>query len=248
MKRLTRLLLAFLLIPTFLEANPDPKSNAASTTSADPSFSEYFRTETAALQRACLANIHSLKDWQSNREEYRRQLQEMLGLWAMPTKTDLNPVVTGELERDAFSVEKVQFQASPHLYVTGNLYLPKNSSKPAPAILYVCGHSRVVTNGVSCGNKVGYLPKEHANPVPEGHATIAQRFNVGVDAPYPASPEGTAEAASHLDRSFGTCPLQTLGPNFAKNCTSRHARWRSPLTGFAVPRACGLLQTVYPSG
>jgi len=32
------------------------------------------------------------------------------------------------------------------------------------------------------------------SPVPEGHATIAQRFNVGVDRPEISSPEGTAEA------------------------------------------------------
>ena len=48
------------------------------------------------------------------------------------------------------------FQALPHLYVTANLYLPKNLERPAPAILYVCGHSRMMTNGISCGSKAGY--------------------------------------------------------------------------------------------
>lgn len=62
----------------------------------------------------------------------------------------------GQVERDEFTVEKLYFQASPHLYVTANLYVPKNLSKPVPAILYACGHSRVVTNGVSFGNKTGY--------------------------------------------------------------------------------------------
>jgi dienelactone hydrolase len=40
--------------------------------------------------------------------------------------------------------------------VTANLYLPKHLSKPAPAILYVCGHAYVITNGVSYGNKTAY--------------------------------------------------------------------------------------------
>jgi dienelactone hydrolase len=44
----------------------------------------------------------------------------------------------------------------PKLYVTANLYLPKRQDKPAPAILYVCGHSPVMTNGISCGNKTAY--------------------------------------------------------------------------------------------
>jgi dienelactone hydrolase len=40
--------------------------------------------------------------------------------------------------------------------VTGNLYLPKNLDKPAPAILYLCGHGEVKKNGIIYGNKVAY--------------------------------------------------------------------------------------------
>ena len=74
----------------------------------------------------------------------------------MPERTDLKPVITGKLEQADFTVEKLYFQALPRLYVTANLYLPKKLEQPAPAILYVCGHSRVFTNGVSCGNKAAY--------------------------------------------------------------------------------------------
>jgi dienelactone hydrolase len=122
----------------------------------DPWFENYFRFETATLQQKCLSGIRSLDEWRTNRDEYRRELREMLGLWPMPERTELKPVVTGKLEREDFVVEKLYFQASPRLYVTANLYLPKNLPKPAPGILYVCGHARVVTNGVSCGNKLGY--------------------------------------------------------------------------------------------
>ena len=44
----------------------------------------------------------------------------------------------------------------PGLYVTANLYLPKNLQSPAPAILYLCGHGPVIKDGVSYGNKVSY--------------------------------------------------------------------------------------------
>ncbi len=77
-------------------------------------------------------------------------------MWPMPERTDLKPVITGKLDQADFTVENFYFQALPKLYVTANLYLPKKLEQPAPAILYVCGHSRVVTNGVSCGNKVAY--------------------------------------------------------------------------------------------
>ncbi len=122
----------------------------------DRMLADYFRSETSRIAERCLGDIHSLEDWQARRAEYRGQLQEMLGLWPMPERTDLKPVVTGKLDAEEFTVEKLQFQALPRLYVTADLYLPKHLEKPAPAILYVCGHGRVFTNGVSCGNKTAY--------------------------------------------------------------------------------------------
>jgi dienelactone hydrolase len=141
--------------------NPKP---AAPPPPGDQMLADYFRAETAELAARCLADIKTLDDWKSRREEYRRQLQEMLGLWPMPERTDLKPVITGRIEQDEFTVEKLHFQASPHLYVTANLYLPKKptpgasaeGNQPAPAILYVCGHSKMTTNGLSLGNKTGY--------------------------------------------------------------------------------------------
>ena len=122
----------------------------------DRMLADYFRNETALLADRCLAEIKTLEDWKQERTEYRRQLQEMLGLWPMPERTDLKPVITGKLDHDEFTVEKLHFQASPQLYITANLYLPKGLTNPAPAVLYVCGHSRQFTNGISFGNKAGY--------------------------------------------------------------------------------------------
>src|SRR5205823_2799609 len=62
-------------------------------------------------------------------------------------KTPLKATVTGTLERDGITIEKVHFQSKPGLYVTGNLYLPNRGLTPParqvkhPAILYLCGHS-----------------------------------------------------------------------------------------------------------
>jgi dienelactone hydrolase len=129
---------------------------AGGTSRNDQWLAGYFRAQTSMIERECLTDIHSLADWQARRGEYRRQLQEMLGLWPLPERTDLQPVITGRLEHPEFTVEKLHFQALPKLYVTANLYLPKNQAGPAPAILYVCGHSWVMTNGISCGSKAGY--------------------------------------------------------------------------------------------
>jgi dienelactone hydrolase len=117
---------------------------------------EYFRTETERLEGACFDGLETRAAWEAERGERRRQLLEMLGLWPMPERTPLEPVVTGRLEDPEFSVEKLHFQSRPGLYVTANLYVPRGLARPAPAVLYVCGHAQVRTNGVSCGNKTAY--------------------------------------------------------------------------------------------
>lgn len=123
---------------------------------ADTNLATYFETEVARLEAACLADVKSLDDWTKQRDERRRQLFDMLGLWPLPERTELQPVITGKVDGDDFVVEKLHFQSLPGLYVTANLYLPRNLAAPAPAVLYVCGHAEVKTNGVSYGNKTGY--------------------------------------------------------------------------------------------
>jgi dienelactone hydrolase len=151
MRRLT------FLVGTWLAATTlAPRAQSADTTRGDQIIAAYFRQETRKLADACLVEIQSWDDWSRQRETYCRQLREMLGLDPLPERTPLNPVITGKLEHANFTVEKVHFQSRPGLYVTANLYLPKNPLGPAPAILYVCGHSPVKKDGISYGNKVGY--------------------------------------------------------------------------------------------
>src|ERR1043166_7474551 len=122
----------------------------------DKMLAEYFQAETAKVSENCLRNVRTLEDWTSQRETNRQQLLEMLGLFPLPDRSALKPVVTGKVEHELFKVEKLHFQSMPGLYVTANLYLPKNLSKPAPTILYLSGHGPVISNGISYGNKVAY--------------------------------------------------------------------------------------------
>ena len=124
--------------------------------SADAMLAAYFRAETEALERACLADVKTPEDWAAKRGGLREQLFEMLGLDPLPERTDLRATITGRVDRPAFTVENLHFQSRPGLYVTGNLYVPKGLDKPAPAVLYVCGHAIVKKDGVSYGNKVAY--------------------------------------------------------------------------------------------
>lgn len=125
-------------------------------TLGDRMIADYFRAETARLRNECLENVDRLSRWNAMRKLYHGRLLEMLGLSPMPQKTDLQATITGTLDHDDFTVEKLHFQSRPGLYVTANLYLPKGLTEPAPAVLYVCGHGSVKRDGVSFGNKAFY--------------------------------------------------------------------------------------------
>ncbi len=119
-------------------------------------FAAYFKHQTDQLAAKSLSEIKTLEDWKTRKDQYRRQMHEMLGLDPLPKRTVLKAKVTGKLQHAEFEVWKVHFQSKPGLYVTANLYVPKGIEKPAPTILYVCGHGRVKKDGVSYGNKVHY--------------------------------------------------------------------------------------------
>jgi len=63
-----------------------------------------------------------------------------LGLWPMPTKTPLNPVIHGLIDQGDYTIEKVYFESIPGFYVTGNLYRPKDQVGKRPAVLSPHGH------------------------------------------------------------------------------------------------------------
>lgn len=115
-----------------------------------------FKRQVGLLEGRFKRQVKSKEDWLANREEYRRQLAEMLGLDPMPPRTDLKPVKTGEFEHEGIVVENLHYQAMPGLYVSANLYRPRQVEKPLPTMLYVCGHSLKEKDGISYGNKAGY--------------------------------------------------------------------------------------------
>lgn len=78
--------------------------------------------------------------WKSRREYVRRQILVAAGLWPLPPRTPLEPVIHGKIERDDYSIEKVFFQSHPGLYVTGNLYRPRGVEGRRAGVLCPHGH------------------------------------------------------------------------------------------------------------
>lgn len=84
-------------------------------------------------------------------EAHHRQLREKFieAIGGLPHRTPLNAKVTGIVQRDGFSVEKVIFESQPNHHVTAALFLPAKAKGVAeaaervPGVLIPCGHAEL---------------------------------------------------------------------------------------------------------
>ena len=82
----------------------------------------------------------SPEEWEKRKAYVRRILRVTLGLWPMPNKSPLNPIIHGKIDRSDYTVEKVCIESIPGFYVTGNLYRPKGKTGRRPGVLSPHGH------------------------------------------------------------------------------------------------------------
>jgi dienelactone hydrolase len=80
------------------------------------------------------------EEWAKRSDWVRKQVLVSQGLWPMPTKAALKPVVHGKVDRDDFTVERVYFESAPGFYVTGSLFRPKGLKGPFAGVLCPHGH------------------------------------------------------------------------------------------------------------
>src|SRR3954462_14967731 len=102
-------------------------------------FDAHLKARTKSVQANFLDGAKSLDEWKARLPRLRQEYLDMLGLWPLPPRTPLEAAVTGTRDRGDVTIEMVHFQSKPGLYVTGNLYRPRDNKKKLPAILYVCG-------------------------------------------------------------------------------------------------------------
>jgi pimeloyl-ACP methyl ester carboxylesterase len=87
--------------------------------------------------------IHSESDLLKLQQKMRRELLEMIG--GLPEKkTDLHVRITGKIQMEGFSIEKLIYESLPGVYVTALVYSPDDHSIKHPAVLVPAGHA---TNG-----------------------------------------------------------------------------------------------------
>lgn len=146
------LLLTFFLLSIF----PAPRSIDPPEWDFDHQLASYFAAATEKIKQRTAEELTNIEDLEAFQTQARRELQDMLGLLPRPEQTALQPTITGTVDHEEFTVHNVHFQSMPGLYVTGNLYIPKNIKEKVPAIVYVCGHATVKKGGYNYGAKVNY--------------------------------------------------------------------------------------------
>jgi hypothetical protein len=79
-------------------------------------------------------------EWEKQSRGIRERVLVATGLWPLPPKEPLKPVIHGRIDRGDYTVEKVFFASLPGHYVSGNLYRPTKISGKIPGVLCPHGH------------------------------------------------------------------------------------------------------------
>lgn len=141
-----------LFLPLLLTAQPEPLRVFDAYRGSGSTWIQYQH-----LDQAWYGHVHRLADqylarrsddlaacttrekWESRQRALRENLLESIG--GLPEKTPLRAQTLGTLERPDFTVEKIIYESLPGFYVTAGLFLPKQLSGPAPAVIYCSGHT-----------------------------------------------------------------------------------------------------------
>lgn len=82
----------------------------------------------------------NLAEWEARKTHLRDQILFASGLYPLPSKTPLNPQISGRIENGDYSIEKVALETLPGYYLGGNLYRPLGRTGKLPAIASPHGH------------------------------------------------------------------------------------------------------------
>jgi dienelactone hydrolase len=133
-----------------LPARASAQASAAPATGVVPyqrfsrTVHEYYVAKVRGIEKRSMARKSALST-KAEAEAYVAEVRERIAKTFAPMpkeKTPLNAKVTGILDRDGYTVEKVIFESRPKFFVTANLYLPKNRpGGKVPGVVGSCGHS-----------------------------------------------------------------------------------------------------------
>jgi pimeloyl-ACP methyl ester carboxylesterase len=151
MRRLSLLLLLSVALAPATLAADEPLATQAfqvfeKTMPMGPRITPYlqYQTEQAWKQdderQAAWGAIHDEQQLLHVQDQLRQKVLQMIG--GLPAeKTDLHPRITGKIQMEGFSIEKLIFESLPGVYVSALVYLPNDHAKKSPAVLVPAGHA-----------------------------------------------------------------------------------------------------------
>jgi len=91
-------------------------------------------------REAAIAGTHTVAEAERRKQVVREKLLEMIG--GLPDyRGPLNPRITGQIQAESYTIEKVIFESLPGFYVTANLYRPNQAGRH-PGVLVQAGHTQ----------------------------------------------------------------------------------------------------------
>ncbi len=126
------------LFATFL----NPLSLSAQGPIQDPllRWMNQIAQEQLQQRESAIAQIHTVADAERRKKTVRETLLEIVG--GLPDYNGpLNPRITGRIQAESYTIEKVIFESLPGLFVTANLYRPNRPGR-YPAVLLQSGHTQ----------------------------------------------------------------------------------------------------------
>ena len=118
-----------------------PKAGPTITPFLQYQLDEAWRQDEA--QQKVWESVQTEADLQRLQTQLRANLIEMIG--GLPDrKTDPHARITGKIQMEGFSIEKLIFESLPGVFVTALVYSPDDHSTKHPAVLVPAGHA---TNG-----------------------------------------------------------------------------------------------------
>ncbi len=104
----------------------------------------------------------NIYEFESYKDRVIKNLWKCFG-WKPNKKTNLHARITGKTDMGDYIMEKLLFESMPGIYVTANVFVPKNITFPVPAILCPHGHwengryqQQVQSRGIGLA-KLGYI-------------------------------------------------------------------------------------------
>lgn len=103
-----------------------------------PDYLNMLAAQSSAKRNAALAQLTTPAAIQARQRFIRQTLWSLIG--GEPDRTPLNPRTVGTLDRQGYRVDKVIYESRPNLFISANLYVPKQGDGPFPAVLFQSGH------------------------------------------------------------------------------------------------------------